>query len=126
MFSSVVRPRQLKPLFKKILNWLNRVKDHGTVSTGTVTVDVRIASHHILTVGGNITVSFVGWTSGVVEHVSIKLTNAGAHTVTWGAEVDFPGGTEPSWTSAGTDFILAMTDNAGTDVHITRSITDSK
>lgn len=57
-------------------------------------------------------------------NLTLRTTNLGAVTaVTWPATVKWPGGTEPTWTSSGTDIISFYYD--GTNYHGSASI-DSK
>ena len=36
-------------------------------------------------------------------NLTLKIVNGGAGVITWPASVDWPGGTEPTWTTTGTD-----------------------
>jgi len=108
-------------------DFVEKVKDHGTVSSGTEQFKLNQGTYHIVTVGGDFTVAFTGWPdAGLVASFTLKLINAGAHTLSWPASVDWPGGTEPSWTAAGTDFALFMSGDNGTIVYGGRSWEDSK
>lgn len=58
------------------------VMDHGTVSTGTVTLDLSSPKHK-LTVGGALTIVFSNWpASGNYGEVELELVNGGAFAVT--------------------------------------------
>lgn len=109
-------------------NFIEKVKDHGTVSSGTEQFLLSDGTYHKVIVGGDFTVGFAGWPDAdLVSSFTIKLTNAGAHTITWPASIDWSdSGIEPSWTAAGTDFALFMSDDNGTIVYGGRSWEDSK
>jgi hypothetical protein len=47
----------------------------------------------------------------------IFITNGGAHTVTYGSEVKFTDGTEPTLTASGTDMLTWINDG-GSDVYV--------
>ena len=108
-----------------VMKVIETVKNHGTVSTGTEDFDLDEGSYHTVTVGGNFTMTFSNWPTGL-SSVTIKLINAGAHTITWPAAVDWPAGAEPSWTAAGTDFTSLFSDDGGTIVYGKRTMTDMK
>lgn len=106
---------------------IETVKQHGTISSGTEDFDLDNGAYHVVTVGGNFIVTFSNWiTSGEVVHITMELINAGAHTITWPATVDWPAGTEPSWTAAGTDFAILFSRDGGTTIFGKRSMTDVK
>ena len=103
------------------------VKAHGTISTGTEDFDLDDGSYHTVTVGGNFIITLSNWgAANDVVSITIQLINAGAHTLTWPAAVDWPAGTEPSWTSAGTDFVILFSHDSGTTIFGKRSMTDVK
>ena len=108
--------------------FVERVKDHGTVSSGTEEFKISDGAYHKITVGGDFTIEFSGWPDAdLVSSFTIKLINAGAHTITWPANVDWDNsGVEPSWTASGTDFALFMSDDSGTIVYGGRSWEDSE
>lgn len=108
-------------------NFIEKVEDHGAVSNGTEDFDLSDGTYHKVIVGGDFTVKFSGWPdTGLISSFTLKLTNAGAHTITWPASVDWPGGSEPSWTAAGVDFALFLSDDNGTIVYGGRSWEDVK
>jgi len=109
----------------EVVKVIETVKNHGTVSTGTEDFDLDEGSYHTITVGGNFTVTFSNWPTGL-SSVTIKLINAGAHTITWPASVDWPDGTEPAWTASGTDFVALFSDDGGTIIYGKRSMRDVK
>lgn len=107
--------------------FIEMVKDHGTVSTGTEIFDIKDGTYHIVTVGGDFTIAFDNWPdSGKVSSVTIKFINAGAHTLIWPAAVDWVVGAEPSWTVSGKDFALLFSDDNGTTISGVRSMEDVK
>jgi len=109
---------------QKIIETINA---HGTVSSGTEDFDLNDGSYHTVTVGGNFTLTFSNWpASGKVSSIILKLTNAGAFTITWPAAVDWPNGTEPLWTSSGVDFAIFFTDDGGTTIYGDISMQDVK
>ena len=108
-----------------VMKVIETVKNHGTVSTGTEDFDLDEGSYHTVTVGGNFTVTFSNWPTGL-SSVTIKLINAGAHTITWPASVDWPFGVEPAWTASGTDFVSLFSDDGGTIIYGKRTMTDVK
>lgn len=109
-------------------NFIEKVKNHGTVSSGTEEFKLSDGTYHKVIVGGDFTVEFLGWPDiDLVSSFTIKLINAGAHTISWPASVDWSdSGVEPSWTAAGTDFALFMSDDNGTIVYGGRSWEDNK
>lgn len=108
-------------------NFIEKVKDHGTVSSGTEQFKLSQGTYHEVTVGGDFTVVFTGWPdAGLVSSFTVKLINAGAHTISWPATVDWPGGSEPSWTASGTDFALFISGDNGAIVYGGRSWEDNK
>ena len=103
------------------------VKAHGTISSGTEDFDLDDGSYHTVTCGGDFTITFSNWgAANDVVSITIQLINAGAHTLTWPATVDWPSGTEPSWTAAGTDFVILFSHDSGTTIFGKRSMTDVK
>jgi hypothetical protein len=109
----------------EVVKVIETVKAHGTVSSGTESFDLDEGSYHTVTVGGNFAIVFVGWPTGL-SSATIKLINAGAHTITWPASVDWPYGAEPAWTASGTDFVSLFSDDGGTIVYGKRTMTDVK
>lgn len=86
--------------------------DDGNSSTAD-TIDWRTGNKHKSTVTGDCTYTFTA-PSGPANLI-LKLVNAGAQTLTWPGTVTWPGGTEPSWTSSGTDIVAFYYD--GTNYH---------
>ena len=111
----------------RVDNIVETVKEHNTVSSGTEIFDITDGSYHTVTVGGNFTLEFDNWpVSGTLSSVTTMLVNAGAHTITWPAEVDWPDGAEPGWTAAGTDFAVFFSDDGGTIIYGALSMQDVK
>lgn len=52
------------------------VKDHGTVSSGSVDIDTKDGMFHIITVGGDITINSPNWSIGNLDKITIVLKNA--------------------------------------------------
>ena len=103
---------------------------HGDFSTDVVTIngDFQVTQHIYFDAEvANTTATAINWTNGNKQSIAptaatsptytftapdgptnltLKATNLGAVTaVTWPATVKWPGGTEPTWTSSGTDII---------------------
>lgn len=108
-------------------NFIEKVKDHGTVSSGTEQFLLSDGTYHIVTVGGDFTMSFSGWPdAGLISSFTIELINAGAHNSPFPAGIKWPGGVEPSWTASGTDYALILSIDGGTTLRGGRSWEDSK
>lgn len=110
-------------------NFIEKVKDHGTVSNGTEEFKLSDGTYHKITVGGNFTMSFSGWPEeeNTVSSFTVKLTNAGAHNSPFPAGIKWENsGVEPSWTASGTDYALIMSDDGGTTLQGGRSWKDNK
>jgi hypothetical protein len=108
-------------------NIIETVKEHNTVSSGTEIFDLFDGSYHVVDVGGDFTLEFDNWpVSGTLSSITTKMTNTGAHNITWPAAVDWPDGTEPSWTAAGTDFAVFFSDDGGTIIYGALSMQDVK
>lgn len=61
---------------------LSQTVHHGIVTSGTVTLDRAEGELHVLTAGGNFTITTSGWTSGA-QKIVLKLWNGGRYTSTW-------------------------------------------
>lgn len=86
----------------------------GSVS-GATELDLTDAQSFSATITGATTFSFTGaiagdYSSGFV----LKLTNAGAFTVTLPVNVKWPGGSAPDFTAAGVDVLVFLTFDNGT------------
>jgi len=100
------------------------IKAHGTVSSGTETLDFDDGSYHTLTAGGDFTIDFDNWPSGKMSMITLKITDGGAHTITWPAAMDWPHGIEPLLTASGTDIMVFFTDDDGTTIYGSISMDD--
>ncbi len=81
------------------------ITDHGTlIANTTFRQDFALSNHYKMTLGGNITINNptnqVAGQSGAIE-----IVNGGSHTVSFGSDFDFAGGTAPTITSSGTDVL---------------------
>ena len=95
---------------------IETIKVHGTVSSGTETFDLDDGTYHTATVGGDFILAFDNWPLNGLSSITIKFTNAGAHTITWPGAVDWQGA-EPSWSVTGSDFVLFFSDDAGVTIY---------
>ena len=109
-------------------NFIEKVKDHGTVSSGTEEFKLSDGTYHVVTVGGNFTMDFSGWPdSGKISSFTIELVNAGAHDSPFPAGIKWDEeGVEPSWTASGLDYALILSRDGGTTLRGGRSWRDSK
>lgn len=90
----------------------------GSIS-GAQTLDLAAATEFTATLTGATTLSFSnapGAGSGQV--VYLRLTNAGATTITWPANTKFAGGTAPTLTSSGVDVLAVKYDLATTTYQV--------
>lgn len=86
----------------------------GSVS-GAVVIDVTEGQYLMLTIAGTTAISFENVPAGsFVTGIILRLTNAGAHTVSFPASVKWPAGASPEFTSSGTDIVVMLTDDDGT------------
>jgi len=96
--------------------YTERVKAHGSVS-GEVALSFSEGAVHTVTATGNITFSLNDWPSAVKScGLSLVLTNGGAHTITWPASVDWPGGDAPELTESGVDRLVFVSEDGGTTI----------
>lgn len=94
--------------------------------SGTATLDLTKASYFSAYVAGSTTFAFSNPVkSPYVDGFVLKVTNGGAHTVTWPSAVDWPDGTIPTL-SSGTDTFTFISDNGGTDWTGVQSIKNSQ
>jgi hypothetical protein len=79
------------------------------------TIDFEDANFFAMTVNDDCTFTFSNPpASGNLGTFVLELTNGGAHTLTWPASVDWPGGTAPTLTAAGVDQLVFTTRDGGT------------
>ena len=81
------------------------ITDHGTlIANTTFRQDFALSNHYKMTLSGNITINNptnqVAGQSGAIE-----IVNGGSHTVSFGSDFDFAGGTAPTITASGTDVL---------------------
>ena len=107
--SKLIRP--------KIEDYSETVNAIGSISTSTE-IDIEDGNVQTLTVtGGTPTLSFTNWpASGTAGSVTLIITDGGAGTVTWAAACDWPGGTAPSLTASGRDWVVCSSIDAGTTI----------
>ncbi len=78
-------------------------------------IDTALGSFFTRTVAANTTFSVTNVPSaGSTRSLILELTNAGAFTITWWANIKWAGGTAPTLTSAGRDILGFYTHDAGT------------
>ncbi len=88
--------------------------DAETTNTGTTpTIDWTVNGKQKMTVTTATTVTFTAPTGPT--NVTLKVINGGTGVITWPATVKWPGGTEPTWTTSGTDIASFYFD--GTDYY---------
>lgn len=85
-------------------------------TSGTVTLDLTTNRYFTISPSGTVTFAFSNVPAGSTEAtgVIVRLTNSGAYTINWPASVKWPGGTAPSFASAGTHLAMLVTDDGGT------------
>lgn len=88
----------------------------GTQSAGTVNVDLGSGNVASVTLGGSITMTFSGATSGKACSFGLYVTYNGAFSITWPTGVKWASGTVPTQTSTGgaTDVFVFETLDGGT------------
>lgn len=88
--------------------------DVGNIS-GTGTLDFDLANEWTATVTGTVTIALSNVPAGTfVVGGSLQLTNGGSSAVTWPGAFKWEGGTAPTLTTAGVDYIAFKTYDAGT------------
>lgn len=100
----------------KMKDYSETVNAIGSIGGGTQ--DINLESGNVIT--GTVDTSTTTFTfsnppaSGAAGSFTLILTNPGSQTINWPASVDWPGGTEPTWTVAGVDVISFLTTDGGT------------
>lgn len=86
----------------------------GDVSSGsgTTTLDMTNYCYQKVTASGNITIDITPPASKPGVFI-LQAVNFGAHTITWTGVDDWPGGSAPALTAAGTDLLEFIADNDG-------------
>lgn len=110
------------------------IKDYGVKAnargsiTGAQTIDLTLGNYITATIAANTTFTFSNPTGGTDAcGFVLKLTNAGAFTITWPVSVKWPAGLAPVLTSAsGVDVLSFVTDDAGTTWRGVASMLDSR
>lgn len=93
------------------------IKDHGTVSSGTVSINLADSLTHKITAGGDFTVEVTGWpASGVRGEVEIIAVDWGGHTITLPTGLSWGDAGAPTFTTTGKDRMIWRTDDAGTNI----------
>lgn len=93
------------------------LEDHGTVSSGTETVDYRDGKVHKIQAGGDFTLAHNNWpASGTPGDLEIVAVNWGAHTVTLPGSWNWGDAGAPTFSSSGRDRIILRTDDGGTTI----------
>ncbi len=88
--------------------------DHGTETTGTVTLDYNAGRVHEVTVGGDITLAVSNWpASGTPAYMEVIVYDADAHTLTLPSWT-WTGGSEPTFGDH--ERWILRTDDGGTSV----------
>lgn len=84
----------------------------GSISAGQ-TLDLSSASEFTATIAASLSFAFSNApAAGRAQVVYLRLTNAGAFTITWPANTKFAGGAAPTLTSAGVDLLGVKYDSA--------------
>jgi hypothetical protein len=83
---------------------------------GNATLDLNTANNFRRQFNGSATITFSNppGSAGLGFGFTLTTVNAGAYSITWPVNVDWPGGTAPVLTSSGTDVLTFFTFNAGT------------
>ena len=93
--------------------------------TGTVTMDLDAANAFWGTATGTITFAFSNVPpAGDAVFWTLEIINGGSQTLNFPAAVNWPGGSPPAFTSAGTDIITFYTRDGGTTVHAAAAMLD--
>lgn len=98
-----------------IKDYTESIMDHGTVSTGTVTLSFEDGGTHKIAVNGDITIEVDTYTSGVAKSIQLILQGAASHVITWGSTIIFSGNLPPSLT-INRDRIILCTEDGGAHV----------
>ncbi len=95
--------------------------------SGTRTIDLQAGNFVSATVTGNTTWVFSNPlpSPGACGFI-LELTNGGSATITWPTSVRWPNGEVPALTPSGTDMLVFITDDGGTNWRGVVSMRDSK
>lgn len=95
------------------------VVDLGTVSSGTATINFANGDVYKVTIGGNMTFALSNVpSSGTGKYGQLILTNAGAHTITWFANINWDGGSVPLFSTSGRDRLLIATESGTSQIDV--------
>jgi hypothetical protein len=83
--------------------------DHGTVSSTPYEINTDLGQKHLITLGGNLTFTFATFQGPANFVLRLVQDGTGGRTVTWPANVKWPGGTAPTLsTAAGAEDIISL------------------
>lgn len=86
-----------------------------SVSVSASAIDLTTANYFYKTITADTTFTVSGApSSGTAQAFILELTNGGAYTITWFANLTFPGGVAPTLTASGRDVLAFFTRNGGT------------
>ena len=111
----------------KLLTETYTLTDLGSALSGVQTLDCDTANFFALntTGGGSITIAFSNVpTTGNVFFITVEITAASGHTVSWPAAVEWPSGSAPVQSAPGTDVYVLYTRDGGTTWKANRAIED--
>ena len=97
------------------------VNAKGSIS-GAVSFDLSLGQFITCTVSGTVTsVAFTNVpTTGFATPIILKITNGQSQGAwSWGAALHWPGGTQPVFTSTGTDILGLITHDGGSNIYQT-------
>jgi hypothetical protein len=88
----------------------------GTSGTVTLDLESKFAKYFTVTPSDTLTFAFSNVPTGgdFAVVVIVKIVNSGAETINWPASVDWPGGSAPSFATAGTHLAMLVSDDDGT------------
>ena len=95
--------------------------------SGSRTIDLSLGNYISATATGSTTWSFTNTlASANAVGFTLELTNAGGYAMTWPAGTKWPGGTQPTLTTSGTDVLVFITDDGGTTWRGAAAMLDSR
>lgn len=84
-------------------------------TSGTVTLDLTVNRYFTITPAGTVTFAFSNVPAATeATGIIVRISNSGGQTINWPASVQWPGGSAPSFATAGTHLALLVTDDGGT------------
>jgi len=100
----------------KLKDYAETVNALGDLGGGTD--DINLESGNVVTATVSTATETLTFSNppanGIAGSFTLILTNGGSQTVNWPASVDWAGGTAPSLTAAGIDWLVFTTVDAGT------------